>query len=158
MMEDIVIIFSLLFCSGIMYYGITKLFNAPAFRENFSEPERNETCIASEDIVFINELKRFLKDGKSSYCTGSREEILSEEKTRNFDLIAVKDGAGPDDISPGYLHKRVQYYASQLMIEETDTVITLLHHRARVIDLYYRQNMQSIIQEMLDSGVLSKTE
>ena len=98
MAENIIMIIGLGLSAVLLYFAIGRLFDTidPHRPETNTEPDG---CyqIALEDLVFVRELSRFLDPGQCQFFTGSKEEILSELRSENVDLVVLNEDAKDEE-------------------------------------------------------------
>ncbi len=146
----------LILSAVLLYYAVGRLFDTiDPHRPQEKEAAEEEYQIALEDLVFAHELSRFLDPARCRFFTGSREEILSENSSGRIDMAVLNE---KDEESGRQLHHmQVQYYASSLVLQENGIDIQLLRHQSRTIEVYYKDRIAPVLQQMMDKGVIVRT-
>ena len=155
MAENLVLIISLLLIAVLLYFAIGRLFDMiDPYQHTDSGPLEEQYRIALEDVVFVRELKRYLDTDQCRFFMGSRDEVLQRLSNGDIDLaILIHEGPKPDT---GMNTMQANYYTSALFLEECGIQIELLQHQARTIQVYYKDRLRPLIDEMLDQGTLAK--
>ena len=155
MAENLVLIIGLLLMAALLYFAIGKLFDMiDPYEHMDNEPAEEQYRIALEDVVFVRELKRYLDAGQCRFFMGSRDEVLQRLSGGDIDM-AILVHEGPE-LNTGMNTMQVNYYTSALFLEECGIEIELLQHQARTIQVYYKDRLRPLIDEMLDQGTLAK--
>lgn len=154
-MLDLLLIAGFVFAAGVIYFCAVKLTDRIDPYQAESETEsRTVYNIAVQDVIFLQEMDRFLDQNKCTFYTGSREEILSDCSLRRMDAVILSD----DTIEPedSLLMNRLvgKYYSSVLSIKTDMTDLKVLSQKPHSVTILYQNSFRGIVESMISQGIL----
>lgn len=154
-MLDLLLIAGFVFAAGVIYFCTKKLTDKldPYYAENETE-SRSVYNIAVQDMLFLQEMERFLDQTKCTFYTGSREEILSDCSVRRMDAVILSDGTIEPEES--LLMNRLvgKYYSSVLSIKTDTADLKVLSQKPHSVTIFYQNSFRGILDSMISQGVL----
>ena len=152
MLEMIIAVGSLVFCAVIGYFAIDRLFDA-------IDPDivtDRKYRMAVDDVVFLHQAKKYFDPKRCVLYTGYGSEILSEMQRNGMDLAVLDGNEENPKESAAMNHIRASFQPCEPVANDTGMHLFMLSDKARDLDIYYRDDMSPVIQQMLGNRIITK--
>jgi hypothetical protein len=152
MLDIIIILGSFVLIATVIYFSINRLFDV--IDPDYSSSRKYR--IAVDNVVFLQQAKKYFDPKRCVLYTGQGSEILSEMKQTRVDLAVLEGNEGNPQESGTMKHIRASFRPSEPLSNDRSMPLFMLTDKARDLDIYYREDMSPVVQKLLGNRIITR--
>ena len=152
-MEDMIMVLGMLAVLILVVGRMISALPEMLFPEETAESTKR---VMVDDVLFLQKIRKYIKPSDYTVFTGHSGEVVREMNCRQADMVVVDSGLG-DEVQADVLnHMTAYYYATALEINGYPAAVLPLARRPRSVEIYYKDDMQPMIEDLLNSGIITR--
>ena len=152
-MKDMIMVLGLLVILVLVVDRMISKMPEMLFPEETAE---NTKRVMVDDVLFLQKIRKYIKPSDYTVFTGHSGEVVREMNRRQADMVVVDSGLA-DEVQADFLnHMTAYYYATALEINGYPAAVLPLARRQRSVEIYYKDDMQPMIEDLLNSGIITR--